>query len=79
MAILLAIKVMVQDSRRFGNVAIGYDGFAVDRARRRRGPVWDAIKSVDGPPHWWAFVKDVIWGPRAGRGDTLVPLGRKCY
>eukprot|EP01047_Picozoa_sp_COSAG01_P004196 COSAG01_NODE_136_length_24438_cov_243.426711_6_plen_1982_part_00 len=79
MAILLAIKVMVQDSRRFGNVAIGYDGFAVDRARRRRGPVWDAIKSVDGPPHWWEFVKDVIWGPRAGRGDTLVPLGKKCY
>ena len=63
MAILLAIKVMVENSKQFGNAAIGYSSANVDRAQRRNGSVWDAVRSVDGGPLWWRFSTEVVWGP----------------
>ena len=63
MAILLAIKVMVENARSFGHRAIGYQQANVERTERRNGAVWDAVKSVDGGPLWWRFSTEVVWGP----------------
>ena len=63
MAILLAIKVMVENARTFGHRAIGYQQANVERTERRHGAVWDAVRSVDGGPLWWRFSTEVVWGP----------------
>lgn len=62
MAILLAIQVMVENSKSFGHYAIGYASRNVERAQKRTGAVWDAIRSVDGGPLWWRFATEVVWG-----------------
>lgn len=63
MAILLAIKVMVENAKTFGHRAIGYQQVNVDRTERRQGAVWDAVRSVDGGPLWWRFSSEVVLGP----------------
>jgi Ca2+-binding EF-hand superfamily protein len=63
MAILLAIKVMVENAKTFGHRAIGYQDANVDRTQQRQGAVWDAVRSVDGGPLWWRFEQEVVWGP----------------
>ena len=53
-AILLAIKMMVEQAGAFQAGSIGFDGRGVDRIRLpRAGPLWDALRSADGPPAWW--------------------------